>query len=328
MTADDAALRAEDTELFPEMPWEDWLPAKETFHRYVQIVGKVRLAASDRRNHWWNVPFHLTGRGITTRPMGGLGEGPLFCVDFDLVRHRLVVDRLDGRSEELPLEPGLSVAAFYTAFMDMLASLGVEVEIHAVPFDLADKTPFAEDTHHAHYDPAQINRYWRILSQVNRLLERYAADFTGKTSPVHHFWHTFDIAVTRFTGRKVPVPADADPVTREAYSQEVISAGFWFGDEDRPWPAFYSYTAPEPPGLADQRLWPDWASWLDSGSSHLAVLRYDDARTSDDPVETVLRFLDSAYDAGARLTACDERALACPGGVTDPYRKEDRVHDR
>ncbi|MEU6999900.1 DUF5996 family protein [Nonomuraea sp. NPDC046570] len=305
-------------ELFPAMPYEDWIKTKETFHRFAQIVGKVRLAASVRRNHWWNVPYHLTGRGLTTRPMGGLDGLPLFCIDFDLVRHRLVIDRLDGRSVSFGLV-GQSVASFYADLFTALADLDISVDIHATPFDLGDSTPFAEDRAHAHYDPALITRYWQVLSQVAQVLERFAADFCGKTSPVHHFWHTFDLAVTRFTGRVAGPSPQADPVTREAYSWEVISAGFWFGDEERPWPAFYSYTAPEPEGLDKEPLWPDWAAWIPSRGSHLAVLRYDDARTSDDPVMTVLGFLESAYRAGARRTSCDAEGLASPRGVTDPF---------
>ncbi|MEV0581319.1 DUF5996 family protein [Nonomuraea sp. NPDC050310] len=303
-------------QLFPAMPYEDWLETKDTMHRFTQIVGKVRLAASPRRNHWWNVPFHLTGRGLTTRPMGGPTDQ--FCIDFDLVRHRLVVDRGDGRSAEFALV-GQSVASFHASLFEILDDFGIDVEIQAVPFDLTDRTPFAEDTKHAAYDAALVNRYWVILSQVASVLERYAADFCGKTSPVHHFWHTFDLAVTRFTGKTVEVSPEADPVTREAYSQEVISAGFWFGDEERPWPAFYSYTAPEPAGLDREPLWPDWAVWMPSRGSHLAVLKYDDVRAADDPIATVLGFLESAYKAGARQTGCDAAGLASIDGVTDPY---------
>ncbi|MED7932019.1 MULTISPECIES: DUF5996 family protein [Nonomuraea] len=305
-------------DIFPPLPLEEWSDTKETMHRFAQIVGKVRLTASDRRNHWWNVPFHLTGRGLTTRPMGGLGEMPLFCIDFDLVRHRLVVDVLDGRSAEFGLAEQ-SVASFHANLFAVLEGFGIRPEIRAVPFDLGDQIPFAEDTAHAAYDPALINRYWRILSQVARLLDRHAAGFAGKISPVHHFWHTFDIAVTRFTGRVVGASPQVDPVSREAYSWEVISAGFWFGDAERPWPAFYSYTAPEPPGLEQEPLRPERAEWLPARGSHLAILRYDDARAAADPVGTVLDFLRSAYEAGARLTHLDAQKLACPGGVTDPW---------
>ncbi|HEX2312515.1 MAG TPA: DUF5996 family protein [Thermomonospora sp.] len=305
-------------ELFPAMPLAEWADVKETVHRFAQIVGKVRLASSVRRNHWWNVPFHLTGRGLTTRPMGTPGRTPVFCVDFDLVGHRLVVDALDGRSITFPLT-GQSVATFHRLLFEALDDLGIEVEIQAVPFDLGDDTPFAEDTAHAAYDPALDTRYWRVLSQVALVLERHAADFCGKISPVHHFWHTFDIAVTRFTGRVVGAGPETDPVTREAYSWEVISAGFWFGDKERPWPAFYSYTAPEPDGLAEEPLRPENAYWEATDGSHLAVLRYDDARAAEDPVGAVLAFLDSAYAAGARRTGCDAEKYASPYGVTDPF---------
>ncbi|MFB4288487.1 DUF5996 family protein [Nonomuraea sp. ATR24] len=304
-------------ELFPAMPLEEWADTKETIHRFAQIVGKVRLVSATRRNHWWSIPFHLTGRGLTTRPMGGMGELPLFCIDFDFVRHRLVVDVLDGRSAEFSLV-GQSVASFYEELFATLDRFGVRPDILAVPFDLGDSTPFAEDTAHAAYDPALANRYWRVLSQVAQVLDRFAAGFCGKTSPVHHFWHTFDIAVTRFTGKIVGASPDVDPVTREAYSWEVISSGFWFGDDERPWPAFYSYTAPEPDGLEREPLRPERAEWLPARGSHLAVLRYDDVRAADDPVSTVLDFFESAYQAGAKLTRLPEDELASPGGVTDP----------
>ncbi|MGW4420516.1 DUF5996 family protein [Streptosporangium sp. NPDC004631] len=304
-------------EWFPAMPLEDWSGTKETVHRFAQIVGKVRLALSVRRNHWWNVAFHLTGRGITSRPMGGLDDTPILTVDFDFVGHRLVVSRLDGRSATFSLI-GQSVASFHRTLFEVLEDLGAEVEIEAEPFGLTDETPFARDTGHAGYDPALVTRYWRILSQVNLVLERFAAEFHGKISPVHHFWHTFDIAVTRFSGRPAGAQPQADPVTREAYSEEVISSGFWFGDDAMPWPAFYSYTAPEPAGLAAEPLRPERAAWLPARGNHLAVLRYDDARAHDDPVATVLDFLGSAYQAGARLACWDEALLISPPGITDP----------
>lgn len=304
-------------ELFPDIPLDAWADTKATLHRFEQIVGKVRLAASVRRNHWWNVPFHLTGRGITTRPMGGLGDTPVFAIDFDFVGHRLTIDVIDGRGVSFSL-PGRSVAAFHRELFAALDHLGIHVEIKAEPFDLDDDVPFPKDTAHAAYDPVMVTRYWQVLSQVAQLLERYAADFSGKTSPVHHFWHTFDIAVTRFSGRKVEQSPDADPVTREAYSEEVISAGFWFGDRNMPEPAFYSYTAPEPPGLPEEPLRPKEAFWMPSRGSHLAVLRYADARASADPRRTVLDFLNSAYEAGTRRAGWDTAATQSPGGVTDP----------
>ena len=212
------------------------------------------------------------------------------------------------------------MASFQDQTPQALAGLGITVAIaHPHPFDLPDADrPFADDTTHASYDPAWASRYWQVLSQVNLLLEEFAARFSGKVSPVHHFWHTFDIAHTRFADRHVDQPATADPVTREAYSREVISFGFWFGDDRFAEPAFYSYTAPEPAGLAEEPLEPAAAWWDPRDGSHLAVLRYDDARASDDPRARVLDFYESAYQAGARLAGWDVQRLACPGGITDP----------
>ncbi|MFF4287208.1 DUF5996 family protein [Streptomyces sp. NPDC001633] len=309
-------------ELFPPMPLMEWRDTKETLHRFAQIVGKIRLAASARRNHWWNVPFHVTGRGITTRPMGQVDGNPIFTIDFDFVDHRLIVATLDGEERSFPL-PGQSVASFHEATLAALAALGVRVDIAIPrPFDLPDAgRPFAQDTEHATYDPAAANRYWRVLSQVASVLEEFAAGYSGKSSPVHHFWHTFDIAHSRFSGRQVDQPRQADPVTREAYSQEVISFGFWFGDDTFTEPAFYSYTAPEPTRLAAEPLSPASAQWVPRGNSHLAVLRYDAARVETDPRAAVLTFYESAYRAGAGRAGWDIAALACPGGITDPVRQ-------
>lgn len=311
-------------DLFPPIPLDDWRPTKETLHRFCQVVGKIRLAASPRRNHWWNVPFHLTGRGITTRPMGQVDGNPVFTIDFDFVDHQLRVQTLDGAAA-FPLE-GRSVASFHRGVLEALGGLGIAVDIAIpTPFDLPDAgRPFAEDTEHASYDPAWAGRYWRVLSQVNLVLEEFAARFSGKVSPAHHFWHTFDIAHTRFSDRKVDQPAGVDPVTREAYSREVISFGFWFGDDQFPEPAFYSYTAPEPAGLAGEPLSPPTAAWVPRNGSHLAVLRYDDARAERDPRAAVLDFYERAYQAGARLAGWDVEGLACPGGVTDPVLRAER----
>jgi hypothetical protein len=302
-------------ELFPSLPLEAWADTKETLHRFAQVVGKVRLAASVRRNHWWNVPFHLTGRGLTTRPMGD----PIFTIDFDFVAHQLLVSSITGQEVSFPLL-GQSVASFYQHLMQALDVLGVDVRIaQPRPFDLPDRDrPFAQDTEHASYDPGWVTRYWQVLSQVNLVLEEFASGFSGKTSPVHHFWHTFDLAVTRFSDRRIDQPASVDPVTREAYSREVISFGFWFGDKNFPAPAFYSYTAPEPAGLGEEPLQPAAARWVDQGGSHLAVLPYDDVRGQADSKALVLQFYESAYLAGARRAGWDAEHQSCPGGVTDP----------
>jgi hypothetical protein len=307
-------------EQFPPIPLAEWRDTKETLHRFCQVIGKVRLAASVRRNHWWNVPFHLTGRGITTRPMGQIDGNPIFTIDFDFVDHQLYVQAVDGTAVSIPLH-GQSVASFHRAVFEALANLGIKVRIaNPRPFDLPDADRrFADDTEHATYDPAWASRYWQVLSRVNLVLEEFAGRFSGKVSPVHHFWHTFDIAHTRFADRQVDQPPTADPVTREAYSREVISFGFWFGDDQFPAPAFYAYTAPEPDGLAGEPLQPSTARWVRRNDSHLAVLGYDDARAEDAPRARVLDFYESAYQAGARQAGWDIGRLACPGGITDPH---------
>lgn len=304
------------TELFPPLGYAEWSESLATVHRFSQIVGKLRLAHSPRRNHWWNVPFHLTGRGITTRPMG---LDPTFAVEFDYLAHRLRVDTTGGHSASFGLV-GQSVATFHAELGRTLAAVGVDpaAVADARPFDLPDADRrFADDTEHASYDPAAVQRYWRILAQVNVVFEEFAGRFSGKTSPVHNFWHTFDIAVTRFADVVVDHPATADAVTREAYSREVVSSGFWFGDRTFPEPAFYSYTAPEPTGLAEAGL-PAPARWVERGGSHLAVLRYDDARAAADPKAAVLDFLEAAYRAGAERAGWDVDRLACVDGATDP----------
>jgi hypothetical protein len=307
------------TELLAPMPLSSWADTKETLHRYLQVVGKIRLSASPRRNHWWNVPFHLTGRGVTSRPMGLVDGNPIFTIDFDFVGHNLVVQGLDGEAVSFPLA-GQSVASFYRRTLDALGTLGVTVHIdHPHPFDLPDAArPFQDDTEHAAYDPAQVTRYWQLLSQVNLILEEFASTFSGKVSPVHHFWHTFDIAHTRFSDRRVDQPAGVDPVTREAYSREVISFGFWFGDTSMPEPAFYSYTAPEPSDLTDGRLLPDAARWTPRGGSHLAVLPLHAVQDSPDRRGAILDFYESAYRAGATRAGWDIDRLASPHGITDP----------
>ncbi|MCW2915457.1 MAG: hypothetical protein JWN52_3525 [Actinomycetia bacterium] len=309
-------------ESFPAIPLQDWAETKETLHRFLQVVGKIRLAAAVRRNHWWHVPFHLTGRGLTTRPMGQVDGNPIFAIDFDFIDHRLTTTTLDGRSVAFPLV-GQSVASFHDRVHAGLDHLGVHVTIERDhPFDLPDAArPFAQDSEHADYDAAAVTRYWQVLSQIGLVLEEFSARFSGKISPVHHFWHTFDVAATRFSDRNIEQPQDVDPVTREAYSREVISSGFWFGDVNFSEPALYCYTAPEPDGLAKEPLTPAAAEWADQGSSHLAVLPYATARSEADPRAAMLDFYESAYQAGAHRAGWDVDRYACPGGVTDPQLK-------
>ncbi|MEV0415517.1 DUF5996 family protein [Streptomyces sp. NPDC050448] len=311
-------------DLFPAIPLSEWRDSKETLHRFAQIVGKIRLASSVRRNHWWNVPFHVTGRGVTTRPMGGTDGNPIFTIDFDFVDHLLMVCTLDGSTTSFPLL-GLSVASFHREVLAALDRVGVAVTIaHPRPYGLPDaQRPFAEDTEHASYDPFWVNRHWQVLSQVNLVLEEFSSGFSGKISPVHLFWHSFDVAVTRFSDRFVELGAGVDPVTREAYSREVISSGFWFGDDAFPGPAFYSYAAPEPDGLTGHPLRPAAARWVERGISRLATLDYDEVRDSANPREAVLDFYESVYRSAAGLDGWNIERRACPGGITDPLARKE-----
>ncbi|WP_054815283.1 DUF5996 family protein [Nocardia arizonensis] len=306
------------SELLPALPYESWRPTKETLHRFTQIVGKLALATGIRRNHWWHITYRLTARGMTTVPLGTARRGPVFDCAFDFVDHVLRIADVRGTTVEIELS-GRSVADFYDAVMRALGDLGVEVVLpHPHPFDLPDAgRPFAQDTEHAAYDPARVRTAFRVLSQVGRILEEFSATYSGKISPVQFFWHSFDLAVQRFSDRHVELPPTVDSVTREAYSREEISAGFWFGDPKVPAPTFYSYVAPEPEGLAERPL-AGGGHWVTAGSGHSAYLDYDAARRADDPVGTVLAFYQSVYAAGAELAGWDTARLACWGGITDP----------
>jgi hypothetical protein len=251
----------------PPLPLAEWRPTKDTLHLWCQIVGKVRLATTAPRNHWWNVPLYVDVRGLTTRRMRHAGT--TFQIDLDLVDHALRVRTNDGREDGFPLDAGLAVAGFDARLHEVLGGLGVDVEIREEPFGVPMTTPFPEDREHAAWDRAAVARFFAALDWTDRVLEEFSGWFRGKTSPVHLFWHSFDLAVSRFSGRPAP-PLDADAVTREAYADEVISFGFWAGDDTIPDPAYYSYTAPEPAGLRDQPL--SGGEWVDAGSGSLAIL--------------------------------------------------------
>jgi hypothetical protein len=301
------------TEL-PQLPLDAWEPTKETLHLWCQVVGKIRMASTPPLNHWWHVPLYVDTRGLTTRRMYAR-DGRRFEIAFDFLDHRLVVSANDGAVEAFPLRDGLAVADFDRELHALLGRLGLDVRIREQPFGVPTTTPFPDDREHASYDPDAVQRFWRALDWVDGVLQEFAGWYCGKTSPVHLFWHSFDLALTRFGGERAPVQEGADAVTREAYSHEVVSFGFWAGDRNVREAAFYSYTAPEPPGLREQPLRPDAASWVPQGSSSLALLSYDAVRSAVDPRETLLAFLQSAYDAGARTAGWDVGGLTsswCP----------------
>jgi len=284
----------------PSLPLEDWEDTKETLHRYTQIVGKVRLEYSPFRNHWWHATLYVSTHGLTTSPIPY--RNITFEISFDLLDNRLVVSTSEGEGFVFALDD-LPVAEFYARLFEGLRSLGVELSINTTPFDLGDEQTLAENTFQCVCDREYVGRYWRILVQVDQIFKEFAGRFNGKTSPVQLYWHGFDLAVTRFSGRRAPEREGTDKVTREAYSHEVISFGFWPGDRNTPAPAFYSYTAPEPDGLTGQPLRPETAFWAPEGG--MALLMYDDVRKADSPKSTLLEFMESAYEAGARTASWD-----------------------
>jgi hypothetical protein len=293
----------------PELPLASWEDTKTTLHLWSQIVGKVRLASTAPRNHWWNVTLYVDVRGLTTRRLHG-ADGVVFQIDFDFVDHRLVVRTNRGETESFALVDGLSVAAFDERLHATLARLGVDVAIRESPFGVPVTTPFTDDREHAAYDADAVERFWRILDWTDGVLEEFAGRFCGKTSPVHLFWHSFDLAVARFGGTRAPKGTELGLVDREAYSHEIIPFGFWAGDQNVREPTYYSYTSPEPDGLREAPLAPVEARWIDSGAGSLAVLPYEAVRTSTEPRATLLAFFESAYQAGAGAAGWDRDALA------------------
>jgi hypothetical protein len=284
----------------PELHLDGWRATKDTLHLYSQIIGKIRLATTAPRNHWWNVPLYVDVRGLTTRRMHH--RGTTFEIVVDFVDHALIVRTADGRAESFSLKAGRSVADFDVRLHECLRRLGVDVEIREEPFGLPTTTPFPQDVAHASWDEDAVRRFGQILDWSDSVFEEFSGWFSGKTSPIHLFWHSFDLAVTRFSGRPgSDLPGDR--VTREAYSHEVISFGFWPGDDTVGDAAYYSYTAPEPPGLQHEPL--SVGTWVPSGSGSMAILPYETVRRATDPRTVLLAFCQGAYEAGAGLAGWD-----------------------
>jgi len=293
---------------WPALPLAEWQDTYETLHMWTQIVGKVRLALSPHFNHWWEVPLYVNARGLTTSPIPYQGE--TFEVQFDFIAHQLEVQTRWGQTRTMPLTPR-SVAEFYTEFLSLLKTLGIEVKIWPMPVEIPNPIRFDQDRLHASYDPEYAHRFWRILVIVDTHFKEFRARFIGKSSPVHFFWGSFDLAVSRFSGRPAPPRPGADRVTREAYSHEVSSAGFWPGGGDVPGAAFYSYVVPEPAGFPQSRIQPERAFY--HSKLHEYILMYDDVRASGSPAEYLLEFLQSAYETGASLAGWDRQALERTG---------------
>jgi hypothetical protein len=298
------------------LPTSEWADTLETLHLFTQVVGKIRLTYAPWLNHSWSVPLYLTASGLTTSLIQsdrvehrGIGVE----LAFDFHRHVLVAASTAGEHREIPLG-GRSVAAFYGAVIDAMASIGAPVEIHTTPNEIADAIPFEDDTVHDTYDPAHAVALWRAFLDAARVMQRFRAGFLGKASPVHLFWGSFDLATTRFSGRTAPphpggMPNFPDDVAREAYSHEVTSVGFWPGNREAPDPIFYAYAYPTPDGFSEAPVRPDAAFWLDALGEF--ALPHAALTAEDDPDTALLGFFQSTHDAAAELAGWDRHALEC-----------------
>lgn len=293
---------------WPELKFSEWQDTLATLHMWTQVIGKIRLELTPLVNHWWNVPLYVSARGLTTTAMP-YRDDLVFEIEFDFIDHKLRIVCSDGASKVLDLRPQ-SVADFYAEVMATLRELGIDVEIWTMPVEVPNPVRFTEDHEHKSYDAEYANRFWRALVMMDEVFQEFRSRFIGKCSPVHFFWGSFDMAVTRFSGRRAPEREGADLITREAYSHEVISHGFWPGNKDME-AAFYSYTAPEPDGLAGTisqgKIVP--AQTFYSAELKEFFLPYDAVRTAASPEQTLMDFCQTTYEAGANLAGWDRAAL-------------------
>jgi hypothetical protein len=302
------------SEAWSDIPFESWKDTCATLHLWTQIVGKYRLARTPWVNHSWHATLYVTARGLTTSPIPAGARSVKF--DFDLLDHKFIGAVSDGSLGSFPLEP-MSVAEFHRRFLALAEELGVSAPIHGIPNEVSDPVPFARDTKHASYDAEPVTRFWRALVEIDRVFKEFRTGFLGKVSPVHLFWGSFDLAVTRFSGRRAPlhpggIPGLPDAITREAYSHEVSSAGFWPGGGPVDYPAFYSYAYPAPEGFSSQTVTPD-AAFFHSQAGEF-ILPYQAVQTAANPAETLLGFLETTYAAAARLGNWDRGLLECSRG--------------
>ena len=300
--------------LLPSLPLNVWESTKMTLHLYLQIAGKIKLTKMARKNHWWNITLFVNSQGISTQTIANGSDS--FEIQFNFIHHKLEVFSSTGQSISFDLYDGLSVADFYNKLIDTLTKLEIKVKIVDRPYSLPDEhpitTPFNQLTEHYSYNKEYITRYWKIMLWVNNVFTNFSGRFYGKTCPVQIYWHHMDLAVTRFSGKKLPLPDGMSVQNKDAYSHEVINFGFWAGDENVPAPAFYSYTYPSPEGLQNTPLKPATASWQVSNESPMALLMYDDIRNEADPEQLLLDFLESTYLAGAKLAGWNMEELNVP----------------
>ena len=292
-----------DIEIYPPLPLDEWKETNNTLHLWTQIVGKIRLKSTSLTNEWWNATLYVSPRGLTTSAMPC--ENEYFSIEFDFVSHRLIVQTSYNDGFSFDLEP-MTVAEFYHKLMSKLKANGIEVSISPKPDEVENPIPFADDDEHKSYDAKSVERFFRVLMSVDRVFKQFRALYKGKCSPVHFFWGSFDLAVTRFNGKDAPPRENADRITRVAYDQEVISHGFWTGSGFGE-PAFYAYAAPEPKGYAESKIKPDAAFYSKEMSEFF--LKYEEVRESDNPDRMILDFMQSTYEAGADLAHWNRRDL-------------------
>jgi hypothetical protein len=295
------------SQAWPALPLSAWADTYATLHMWTQIVGKIRMAMSPHVNHWWEVPLYVNARGLTTSPIP-FPKGT-FEIQFDFIDHKLDVSACDGEVKSMRLRP-VTVADFHRELFALLASLGIDVKIWNMPVEIPNPVRFDQDRIHSSYDPQSVNAFYRILVNVDSIFKEFRARFIGKVSPIHFFWGSFDLAVTRFSGRRAPQRPGADKITRDAYSHEVSSVGFWPGGGEITGAAFYSYAAPQPAGFGEKAVRPAAAFYHKQMGEFLMM--YDDVRASGEPRESLLDFCQSTYDAAADLANWDRAALEAP----------------
>jgi hypothetical protein len=295
---------------WPALPFEEWRDTYATLHMWTQVIGKIRLALAPMTNQWWQVPLYVSARGLTTSPIPYGARS--FEIDFDFIDHNLVVRTSEGATRALALVPR-TVADFFRETRAILLALDLAVRIRTLPAEVPSPIPFPDDTRHAAYDAEHAHRFWDICRRIDLVLKEFRAGFRGKSSPVQFYWGTFDLAVTRFSGRMAPERPGADRITRLSYDEEQSSVGFWPGDATTGGPAFYAYTAPEPKGIAERKILPAAAFW--SREKKEFLLPYEEVRREANPARAILAFAETTYEAGAALAGWDRAALAYPPGA-------------
>jgi len=297
----------------PQLPYGDWTESRISIHLILQIIGKARLGLTSRKNHWWFITIYISPRGFSTFTIPIDQGTSSLDIELNVLQRAVTITHSEKGVSRIDLEPGLSIAQFYRRFMEELSKLDLNPKFVRKPFDMGIEKPFEALEEYGKIDWEQVHKFWRLMQWNNSIFKEFSGRFYGKTCPVQIYWHHMDLAVTRFSGKKLePMDKSARVSDRDAYSHEQISFGFWVGDDTVPEPAYYSYTYPSPAKIDEQPLLPDSAQWVDSNGSPMAFLRYEDVMSSPDPRQAVLDFLESAYQAGARNAGWNIDELTTP----------------